>query len=131
MCRCSSYTTDDLCHKENTEEVGKQKLQVRNMACPVTKSVVGKGRSKILFRISLYKDCWSSTLRTKLSDTICSDSNFMYKSWRLTLNHTWSRVSNHNEGNSCVMRFIMMVNAKASSRSCPLPPLKSRLAYNL
>lgn len=25
----------------------------------------------------------------------------------------------------------MMVNAKASIRSCPLPPLKSRLAYAL
>lgn len=109
-----------------TEITGKEHGLLR-----FTKNVVGRGRSKILFRISLYKDCWSSTLRTKLSDTICSGSNFMSKSWGLTLNHMWSRVSKHNEGNSCVMRFIMMVNAKASIRSCPLPPRKSRLAYAL
>lgn len=68
--------------------------------------------------------------RTKLSDTICSDSSLNSGSWRLTVNHMWSRVSKSREVYRCVMGFIVVINASSSNRSCLEPTLKKQVALS-
>lgn len=94
----------------------------------VTRSAGGRCRCRILFRNRSRKPhFWP--LRTKLSNTICSNNNLNSRSWRLSVNHMWSRVSKQTECYRCVMRFIVMVSANASNRTCLQPPLKNLRFY--
>lgn len=87
-------------------------------------STDGRCRCRILFRNRSHNThFWP--LRTKLSNTICSNNNLNSRSWRQTVNHMWSRVSKQTECYRCVMRFIVMVSASASNGSCLQPPLKN------
>lgn len=117
----------DCYHKENALQAGRKK----EMYFPENtdaRSAGGRCRCRILFRNRSCKThFWP--LRTKLSNTICSNNNLNSRSWTLTINHMWSRVSKQTECYRCVMRFIVMVSANASDRSCLQPPLKSLTLY--